>query len=212
MIIDNVYKNFFDTIATTSSFETVRKATKVNLPDLASTFKNARISDLGTPVIDYVELSFEIANLLLTEKDGTRYIREGVPQEQVSQELIESYKVHLNNVELSVNSVNNITRTSINGMAGTFKEFYNKGDYLISLTGSLIGANMFQNDMKNLNNFAKLELRNSSIDIKSKFLNDTFNIFSVVMTDWTFTLSKEYNNVVDYTISLESDTDLEIIF
>ena len=212
MITDNIYKNFFNTIASSSSYEAYKKVDKINTPDLVSSVKNARFSDLGTPVIDYVELSFQIKNLLLTEKDGSRYIREGVPQAQVKQLETEMYKIRLDNVELSVNSVNNITRTSINGMNGTFKEFNSKGDYLISLSGSLIGANPFQNDIQNLNNFAKIELKNENLNIKSKFLNDTFNIFDVVLTDWTFTLSKQYNNVVDYTISLESDNDLEIIF
>ena len=124
MAVYNAYTAFFNTIASTSSFETIRKIQKLNLPDLESTLRNAKISDLGTPVIDYVELSFTIKNTALTDKNGTRYIRQGVKDVDVKQVALEYYqKLHLNNVELSVNLVNNISRTSINGMDGTLRNF-----------------------------------------------------------------------------------------
>ena len=213
-----IYKSFFNTIGSTSAFEAIRKTSKVDINKLQNSFNNAKFSNLGTPVVDYVELALYEdlegrVGIPLTPNSSIigNSIKSGISN-QIYQHGINENVLHLNEVNVTTNMTMNIIRTSVNGRNGTFKEFYNQGDLLITLSGSLTGPIAFQNDIQNLNNFSRLYLGNQRFNIKSNFINDTFNVFDVIMSDFTLTLNDEYNNVVDYTITLESDNDIEIIF
>lgn len=207
--IDSPISNFFNTIASTSAFETVRKVQKVDTARLETQLQFAKFSDLGTPVLDYVELTLYDKVLNFYEDSTLTNIKETalLPNKSVF-----GATLHLNNVEVSTTKQTNIVRTSINGVSGTFKEFYNDGDLIINLTGSLIGTIPFQNDIQNLNNFSKINLANERFHIHSDFINTTFGVYSVIMSDFSLTLNKDYSNVVDYTITLESDIEIEIIY
>ena len=54
---DSLFTEFFNTIGSTSAFEAIRKVQKVDGLALAKELKFDKFSDLGTPVIDYVELT-----------------------------------------------------------------------------------------------------------------------------------------------------------
>jgi len=225
--------DFFNMIGSTSAYEAIRTANASNDAVLKDKFNNAKFSYLGTPVLDYVELTLykdmlekpqsqkttkpafgnptDIEKLKAKGTSLSNRFKMGIADQKFLHG-INQKTVHLNEVEIAINQTANIVHTSINGKSGTFKEFYNNGDYLISLNGSLTGVVMFQNDLQNLNNFARIALSNQRFNIKSDFINNIFGLYDVVMTDWSFTLNRDYNNVVDYSISLESDTDIEIIY
>jgi len=216
--MDNLFNTFFETLATTSAVEATKITAKTNANVLADRLRNAKSSNLGTPVLDYVELTlyedlsttnnrdsvFASNRILSTVKNAVNEIKH--------QHGINVKTLHLNEVEVSVNQTFNIVRTAINGVNGTFKEFYNSGDFIITLNGSLTGLIAHQNDLQNLTNLSRLAFANKRFDIKSDFVNSTFGVNDVVMTDFSVTLNTDYSNVVDYTITLESDTDLEIIY
>jgi len=220
---NEVFNEFYGNVATNSQYETYRQVRNTDYNQLIQDVDKFKMSDLGTPVLDYVELILEkdiwvkkkpVREAAYTSNKAKKFIKEAGRKmyNQTLDNSINPLALHINNVEVVVTQASNIIRTSINGMQGTFKELYSKGDYNISLTGQLTGLTSLQDDMKNLNNFKRIyeNTLNDKILIRSRFING-FGIENVVIGDYSMSLNKEYSNVIDFTITLESDKELEII-
>jgi len=215
MNTNDLFSRLYQQITSTSTYEGLNRVNDIDVVQLEDDLRNVKISKLGTPILDSVQLIFQ--EELNPAFEGGNRIQTGIAR-ALSNHGYNDNALVLQDVSVSVSSTNNIVRTSVNGLAGTFKEFYNQGDYSISLTGSMIGTIPFQDDVRNLQRLFNLWTNYSRdgkykpLVILSRYFAEKFGIYTVVITDFNISLSKEYNNVVDYTINLESDNDLEIIY
>jgi len=211
MTPQNLFSRLYEQITSTSTYEGINRVYDIDEQQLEYDLLNLKYSKLGTPVLDSVQLVFE--NDLI----GTQQSINGLAMVNNYIRGFNDKALVLLDVVASINTTNNIIRTSINGFNGTVKEFYNQGDYIISLSGSLIGTIPFQDDIKNLERLTTLwqndfnNNRYKKIIILNRYINNSFNIYEVVITDISLTLNTEYSNVIDYTINLESDADINII-
>jgi len=209
MALEHTLGNFLDIIATSSAFEMARTGTKINPVQLANQFQLAKFSNLGTPILDYVILTMQ-EDATQTSPLYSNKVQQTIAN-QVSQHGINSKSFYLDDVEITVNKTKNIVRTAVNGINSTFKEFYSDGDYLISLSGKVAGVIPFQDDFDNIKKFGTIENANKSCIVTSTFLNDVFGIENVVITDFSFTPDKQFSNIINFTISMESDIEIDII-
>jgi len=221
----DIYNKFFSLIGISSDYEVFKEAQQTDFTELLYDVNNFKMSNLGTPVIDYVELIFEsdmykklninrdsVFGSNSTFKGSIKQIGNAVANTAMDH-AINDKALHLNNVQVTVNQSANIVRTPINGLYGTVKEFVSNGDYFITLTGQLTGLTSLQDDLRNMRNFQRIfeNLDNEKIVITSKFVN-SFHVYHVVISDYTMDLNQEYSNVIDFTINLESDEDIDIIY
>jgi len=205
---------FLGTILSTSAFETARTINNIDSAQLQTDFQNIKFSNLGTPVLDYVILTLDedetptkINNY--ASSSNNKFVT-GVTN------IINNYSINpksffLDNVEITLTQTKNIIRTAVNGFTGTVKQFYSDGSYIITLNGQLNGTMPFQDDVRNLRNFQKISTENERFKITSRYLNDIFKIEYVIVSDYSFTPSTEYSNVILFNISLESDEQINII-
>ena len=223
--VNEIYDKYLESIGTSSEYEIYRQVKNTSLNDIKDDVDTLKMSNLGTPVLDFVELILEgdvwVKNKAERESafasnaDGFRAFVKNTGKRfgnQMMDNSINPKALHLNNVEVTVDKTPNIVQTTINGMNGTFKEFYSDGDYVITLTGQLTGTSEIQDDVKNLNNLDTIyaNTKNEKVLIRSRFIN-SLQINEVIITDYSLTLNKEYANVIDFTINLLSDRELEII-
>lgn len=167
----------------------------INIPGIVPSIEDFRqsapigISPLGTPVFDNVELM------------GGKYIKDNGGE-------IEYASLILNAVKISVTQAKNIVTTQVAGKNGTVKEYVSLGDYEINLNTKLSELyNIFPSDQL----FAWKGLANvpESIEILSKFLNEYFEIYHVVIKEFSTSPVIGSLNEVELNISLLSDVEID---
>lgn len=215
----NIFNTLYNTITSTSTYEGIKKISDVDYPELRSNVETARISKLGTPSLDSVQLilkkDLEGLGVIKDETNTDNIIRKGLANAKFTNG-VNNKSFTLDDANVTINTTNNIVKTNITGRNGTFKELINQGDYIINLTGSLVGLIPFQDDIENLRKLQSIwdniRVTNSyePIVIISKFIN-SFDVYDVVITDFNLNLNKDYSNVIDYSINLESDSEIQII-
>lgn len=110
----------------------------------------------------------------------------------------------------SVNQVKNVVRTAINGRDGTIKEFIGMGDYVINIKGVICGKNGAYpaEDVENLMKFLTYD---QSIPVDSKFLNEIFDIFEIVIIDYDVPQEEGSQSYQRFEITCVSEKPVEIL-
>lgn len=110
----------------------------------------------------------------------------------------------------SVNQTKNIVRTNINGRDGTIKEYIGMGDYQINIKGVICGSNgVYPAD--EVENLMKFLAYDQSIPIDSKFLNEVFDIFEVVIMDYDIPQEEGGQSYQRFEINCVSEKPVEIL-
>ncbi len=159
-------------------------------------------SMLGTPVFTQVEI-----------KAGRYFAIDDIERTTP----IEYEGIILQTVLLEVSQPKNIITTSIQGRNGSVKEYISDGDFLITLTGGVIGEtengvikdiNQFypEVDVRRLANIVKVP---DSIEIVSEFL-EFFDIRDVVVTNHNFNQLEGTRDFQPFQISMLSDSPIEL--
>ena len=115
----------------------------------------------------------------------------------------------VNEVNFNVTNRKNVVMTEIAGRSGTVKEYINRGDYQISVRGSLVAdfGNFYPiSKVKDFRRICELE---RDVIIASAFLNH-FNITTVVITDYSIGESEGIRNSVPFSIDMVSETPIQI--
>lgn len=110
----------------------------------------------------------------------------------------------------SVNQTKNVVRTNINGRDGTIKEYIGLGDYVINIKGVICGANGVYpvDEVNSLTEFLRYD---QSIPIKSKFLNEVFDIYEIVVLDYDVNQDEGGQSYQKFEINCVSEKPVEIL-
>lgn len=148
------------------------------------------ISQLGTPVFD--DITFPSGNY--QDLDG---------------ETITYDSFTIQSARITVNRSKNIVETEIAGREGAVKELVSIGDYSINIDAKISElADVFPADQ--MKAFKGLEDVPESIEVVSKLLNDTYNVFDVVIKEFTQRTIQGSLNEVDLIIELNSDESFDV--
>lgn len=157
---------------------------------------------LNTPVFDQVQIQagsyFELEDI-----DGKF--------------AIEYEGVIMQNMLMDVSMSKNVVKTNIQGLSGTVKEYIADGDYVINMTGNIIGVtngNSTQDigqvypriDTDRVIQICKVP---QSITITSAFLQ-SFGINEVVIIDQKFAEKEGYRNEQPFQITMLSDQPINL--
>lgn len=125
--------------------------------------------------------------------------------------------VVLQTVLVEVTQTKNIITTAIQGRNGTVKEFVSDGDYVITLTGSVIGEtvdgrptdiNGFYPEV-DVNRLIVLSQIPGTISVISEYLQQ-FGINDVVVTDFTFSEAEGSRDMQPFKLMMLSDTPIDL--
>lgn len=167
---------------------------KININNYSDTLQPVGISDLGTIVYDNIK--FLEGNY--TDIDGNRQRYE---------------EVKLDAASFTVNRSKNIVVSNVSGRNGSIYEYVSASDYQITinaiLTSSeaitataagtaigltntvnvatgLIGANLVSEPIEELNKLKRLESSNDTVQIRSKILQNVFDITEVIIRNVSY--------------------------
>ncbi|MGR3179410.1 MAG: DUF6046 domain-containing protein [Candidatus Anammoxibacter sp.] len=169
------------------------------------------ISYLGTPIFDQ-----------LTIKGGNFFEIDDINKENPipypDEDGADGFGLVIPSVIIEVTQSKNIITTAIQGRNGTVKEFVSDGDFVITLTGLIIGrnengevkdiGNVFpSDDIKKLITICKVP---DVITLKSTFLNDLFGINEVVVTGYNIPQREASKDMQPFQISMLSDVPIDL--
>lgn len=149
------------------------------------------VSELGTPIYDYLHL-----------REGSYTTLDG--------ETVSYDGIILETVILEVNKPKNIIKTPIQGRNGTVKEYISDGDYVINVRGVITTKeNVFP--LEKVRVFRKIMDVPQQISVTSQFLNEVFGIDDIVI-DGSPTISQieGSRNQVEFSFQALSDEALDI--
>jgi hypothetical protein len=167
---------------------------------------------------DFGKTDEEFKNLLSTRKILEGNIR--IDNEKTNQprnELIEETgngfpnALQINTVLIELTQTKNVVVTPIAGASGTIKEYIGDGDYQIKIRGFLEGdaPNKYPTvDVRNLSEYLQAPV---PIKIISNYLR-TFDISSIVVTDYAFPQQEGRRNLQFFELTAVSDKELEAGF
>lgn len=159
------------------------------------TDKSELTSMLGTEVLDTLEFDAD------SDERGNRY-----------------NGLRIDAVLLTVSQTKNIVKTSIQGRNGTVKEYISDGDYMITVTGVIIGESLKSGDsfsMKDIGNrypekdveeLKQIMIIDDTVKVTSKFLN-RFGIENVVIESYRFEQIAGMYNTQAFEIQMLSDNN-----
>ncbi len=154
-----------------------------------------RISALGTPIFD--DITFP----------GGIYVVKDTSGKDIGE--VNYSELSIISGQVAVSSVKNIIETPIAGRNGTIKEYVSTGDYSISISGKITEAlNLFPADY--LDNFVEIMNISETIPVESKFLNEFFNIQSVIIKKFNVSTVAGSMNEVDISIEMVSDVEINL--
>jgi hypothetical protein len=148
------------------------------------------VSALGTPIFD--DITFPPGSYV--DNDGNE---------------VEYAGLSLNSVKIVVTQSKNIIQTKIAGRDGTFKEYVSLSDFEVNVNAKVTELfNVFPADQ--LNNWKYLSFIPENIKVVSKFLNEYFEIFDVVIKDFDVSPVVGSLNEVQLNIRMLSDENLDL--
>lgn len=115
-------------------------------------------------------------------------------------------RLEIDTVILIVSQTKNIVTTSIQGQAGTIKEYVSDGDYVIKVSGGLFGDEYPEEDF---NTLIKILNAPIALDVKSDYL-ELFGIDKIVITDYNTPQEKGVQNAQYFEITALSDEEIEL--
>ncbi len=157
---------------------------KANFSLNSGAINNQRTSYLGTPVVS--DLVLESFNTPLAAPDTVRF----------------------DMVLIEVSQTKNIVTTGVVGRNGTIKEYICDGDYEIKIRGAVVSQNAYPEEA--VRNFIKILLVPKEIKVISDFLR-LFNIYNIVITDYTFGQKEGFKNLQFFEITALSDAPENLI-
>jgi hypothetical protein len=168
----------------------------INLPGIIPSLEDFKksapigISALGTPIFDNVE--FIGGNYINNEGDAVEYAG-----------------LILDAVKVTVTQSKNIVTTEVAGKNGTVKEYMSLGDYVININAKISELyDVFPADqMQAWKGLANCPER---IDVLSKFLNQYFDVTSVVLKDFDTNPVVGSLNEVELNMVLLSDEEIDL--
>lgn len=126
-----------------------------------------------------------------------------------SNKIIKAKGLQLETVLFTVEQPKNIVVTQVLGRNGTVKEYISDNDYIINIKGVIAGDNGVypREKVKNL-----FELLRAPVPllVNSWYLNQ-FNIFNVVVRDFTFPQTRGYYSQQMFEINCFSDQPIELL-
>lgn len=123
----------------------------------------------------------------------------------------ESISCLLESIFINVNRTKNYKKTQIQGLDGLVNEYINDGDYIINMSGALIGADAWNYDDEEIKNFVDIVNLKSSVKVNNSYLRDYFGITNIIIDNWELNQSTDYSNVVYYKIDCSSDFPTNLI-
>jgi hypothetical protein len=120
----------------------------------------------------------------------------------------ENFKV--DTVLIDVSQQKQIIKTNIQGVSGTVKEYISKGDYQITIRGALVSPSSLrypEEEVAQLKEYLEAE---TAIGVASRFLDDVFNIQTIVIESFSFPQVEGTQNVQLFEISAVSDDPIEL--
>lgn len=117
--------------------------------------------------------------------------------------------ISIDTVLFEVNLPKNIIKTAIQGRSGTIKEYVSDDDYQISCTGKLSNRDNLQ-PTELIRDFRAIMEVPQQLPVISGFLNEIFEIFNIVITDFTVSQSAGKRNEVDFSFKAISDVALGV--
>lgn len=168
-------------------------------------------SYLGTPIFDPLIINggnfFELPDI--DQENAIPYPDEDGP---------DGFGLAIPTMLIEVSQTKNIITTALQGRNGTVKEFISDGDFVITLTGIIIGKNVDgevtdignvypEDDVKKLVTICKVP---ESITLTSAFLNNVFGINDVVVTNYNVPQKEATRDMQPFQISLLSDTPIQL--
>jgi hypothetical protein len=108
-----------------------------------------------------------------------------------------------------VNMTKNIVKTAVQGRDGTVKEYVSDGDYQVTIRGGLFSpfSNAYpKEDMQTMMALLKL---NTPLTVISEYLLQ-FNIYELVVEDYSFSQKEGVQNVQLFEIKTVSDYPIEL--
>lgn len=142
-------------------------------------------SQMGTPV--YSDL--DISGGKWTDTDGTEHQYPAIKCETVL---------------FVVNQAKNIIKTPIAGRDGTVKEYIAKGDYVISINGTLSGGND-RHPFDLVNDLRRALDAPIALEVNSWFLN-RLGIYQIIIEDYNLAQQAGRYSQQDFQINAISDT------
>lgn len=115
-------------------------------------------------------------------------------------------RLEIDTVILIVSQTKNIVTTSIQGQAGTIKEYVSDGDYNIRISGGLFGDSYPEEDFNNLLKILKAPI---ALNVKSDYL-ELFGIDKIVITDYSTPQERGLENAQYFEINALSDEEIEL--
>lgn len=115
----------------------------------------------------------------------------------------------INECLVGISNTKNVVTTPISGRNGTIKEYINRGDYRITVSGLLVNEidNFFPT--AKVRKFINICEKEEPISFSNAFANH-YNITSVVVLDYKLSEKQATRNGVPFSLTLLSDTPIEI--
>lgn len=183
------------------------------------------------------EYNFEKYDYISEEADFTSYLNTPVidnlifpsgsyfnlDQNPSTDEPITFEAIRIDAVIITVSQAKNIVTTAINNQKGTIKEYFSDGDFVINISGLIIGETSADTGgklaMKNIGNvYPEIDVKRMvnickvpyPINIESIYLNDIFGINKVVIKDSNFPQREGVRNAQYFELSMLSDYDIDL--
>ena len=152
---------------------------------------------LGMPIFDAI--TFQKLTVATVNQSDVNEIS----QNQIGVDLV------LTTALITANKPKNIVLTKVQGRNGTVKEYVSDDDYQISIRGALVGKYSNKRPEQEFNLLKQYCDINLEINVISNFLND-LGIYTIVITNFTYTQREGTRNVVDFEIQCLQETPFEI--
>ena len=192
-------------------------AFKVLLPGTAKAFDVDKKFSEQLPETDASTNSFKSDPVLLNGNPITSYLGSQVFSNlNLTKKTNPEFQVLIDTALFNVTNTKNIVTTAIQGRNGTVKEYISGGDYKITIRGIISGYNGTYPQTQTANKFVSpvadlLEIcqENTALTVNSWYLNQ-FDIYDIVVTDFTLGQNEGEFAVQTFEISALSDTPFQI--
>jgi hypothetical protein len=121
-----------------------------------------------------------------------------------------NYDIILIRVLLSVELVNTIVKTPLQGRPGTIKEYVTAEDYAVMMSGSIQTNDPDKYPVNDVRDMIRLLKEQDTIDVVSEYLS-LFDIHKLVVDRALFRQEEGTQNVQKFEINFLSDEDIQLV-
>lgn len=160
---------------------------------------------------EYIIQAFpEVRNLSIKGDDAISSLGTPVFSDLMLQDEESDTELYLSTVLFDVSQEKNIVKTALVGREGTVKEYISLGDYAITVRGVLVGKNG-RYPIDKHNTLVGLMKVNKELFVHSKLLNLTYQVYNVVVENYSIPQVEGMQSQVPFEINLVSDQPIEFI-